>query len=98
MRELELAGGTPSPCKKVRDEEDLSLDCLDRKKAFTAPKGRHGVNDASDAEAEVRVEDDSDDNNASGGRPRHKTRAAKGGRSADDPADRANDGRQPTKA
>ncbi len=93
-----LTGGTPSPRKKARDKEDSSFNRLDRKKAFTASKGRHGVNDASDAEAEVLVEDDSDDNDASGGRPCHETRAAKGGRSADDLADRADDGRQPTKA
>ncbi len=34
----------------------------------------------------------------SGGRPPRETRAAKGGRSADDLADRADDGRRPTKA
>ncbi len=93
-----LTGGTPSPRKKARDEEDLSFDRLNRKKAFAASKGRHGVNDASDAEAEVLVEDDSDDDNADGGRPCRETRAAKGDRSADDPADRADDGCQPTKA
>jgi hypothetical protein len=98
VRERELTGGTPSPRKKARDEEDLSFDRLDWKKAFAAVKGRHGVNDASNAEAEVLVEDDSDDDNASGGRPCRKTRAAKGGRSADDPADRADDGRRPIKA
>ncbi len=86
-------GGTPSPRKKARDEEDLSFDRLDRKKAFAASKGRHGVNDASDVEAEVLVEDDSDDNDVNGGRPCRETRAAKGGRSADDPANRADDGR-----
>ncbi len=91
-------GGTPSPRKKARDKEDSSLDRLDRKKAFAAVKGRHGVNDASDAEAKVLVEDDSDDDDESGERPRRKTRAAKGGRSADNLADRADDGRQPTKA
>ncbi len=93
-----LTGGTPSPRKKARDKEDLSFDGLDWKKAFAANKGRHGVNDASDAEAEVLVEDDSDDDKASSGRPCHETRAAKGGRSTDDPADQADDGRQPTKA
>ncbi len=93
-----LTGGTPSPRKKARDKEDSSFNRLDRKKAFAASKGRHGVNDASDAEAEVLVEDDSDDNDANGGRPCRETRAAKGGRSANDPADRANDGCQPTKA
>ncbi len=98
MHEPELTGGTPSPRKKARDKEDSSLDRLYRKKAFVAVKGRHGVNDASNAEAEVLVKDDSDDDDASGGRPRRETRAAKGGRSADDPADRANDGHQPTKA
>jgi hypothetical protein len=79
VRKPELAGGTLSPRKKARDEEELSLDCLDQKKAFAAVKGRHGVNNASDAEAEVLVEDDSDDDDASGGRPRRKTRAAKRG-------------------
>ncbi len=74
-----LTGGTPSPCKKAQDEEDLSFDRLDWKKAFAASKGRHGVNDASDAEAEVLVKDDSDDDDANGGRPCRKTRAAKGG-------------------
>ncbi len=98
MHEPVLMGGTPSPCKKAREEEDSSFDRLDRKKAFAASKGRHGVNDASDAEAEVLVEDDSDDNDANGGRPCRKTRAAKGGRSANDPADQADDGRRPTKA
>ncbi len=98
MREPELTGGTPSPHKKARDKEDLSFNQLDRKKAFAAVKGRHGVNDASDAKAEVLVKDDSDDNDASGGRPRRETRAATGGRNTNDPADRANDGRQPTKA
>ncbi len=93
-----LTGGTLSPRKKAQDKEDSSFDRLDRKKAFAASKGRHGVNDASNAEAKVLVEDDSDDNNANGGRPCRKTRAAKGGRSADDPADRADDGRRPTKA
>jgi hypothetical protein len=90
-------GGTPSPRKKARDEEDSSVDRLDRKKAFPASKGRHGVNDASNAEAKVLIEDDSDDNDASGRRPCRKTRAAKGGRSADNPADRADDERRPTK-
>jgi hypothetical protein len=98
VRKPELTGGTPSPRKKARDEEDSSFDHLDRKKAFAAVKGRHGVNDASNAEAEVLVKDDLDDDDASGGRPRRKTRAAKGGCSADDPADRADDRRQPTKA
>jgi hypothetical protein len=98
VHEPELTGGTPSPCKKARDEGDSPFDRLDWKKAFTAVKGRHGVNDASDAEAEVLVEDDSDNDNASGGRPHRKTRAATGGRSADNPANRADDGRQPTKA
>jgi hypothetical protein len=98
VREPVRTGGTPSPRKKARDEEDSSVNRLDRKKAFAASKGRHGVNDASDAEAEVLVEDDSDDDDASGGRPCRETRAAKGGRSADDPADRADDGRRPTKA
>ncbi len=82
VRKPELAGGTPSPRKKAREEKDSSLDRLDWKEAFAAVKGRHGVNDASDAEAEVLVEDDSDNDNASGGRPRRETRAAKGGRSA----------------
>ncbi len=98
VHEPELAGGTPSPRKKAREEKDSSLDRLNRKKAFTAVKGRHGVNDASDAEAKVLFKDDSDDNNASGGRPRRETRAAKGGRSANDPADWADDGHQPTNA
>jgi hypothetical protein len=98
VRKPELASGTPSPRKKAREEKDSSLDRLDQKEAFAAVKGRHGVNDASDAEAEVLVEDDSDDDDASGGRPRCETRAAKGGRSANDPADRADDGRRPTKA
>jgi hypothetical protein len=98
VRKPELTGGTPSPRKKARDKEDSSFNCLDREKAFTAIKGRHGVNDASNAKAEVLAKDDSDEDDASGGRPRRKTRAAKGGRSADDPADRANDGRRPTKA
>jgi hypothetical protein len=98
VRKPELTGGTPSPRQKARDKEDLSFDRLDRKKAFAAVKGRHSVNDASDTEAEVLVEDDSDDDDASGGRPRRETKAAKGGRSADDPADRADDKRQPTKA
>ncbi len=93
-----LTGGTPSPRRKARDKEDLSFDCLDRKKAFAASKGRHGVNDASNTEAEVLVEDDSDDDDANGGRPCRETRAAKGGRSANNPADRADDGRRPTKA
>jgi hypothetical protein len=97
VRKLELTGGTPSPRKKARDKEDSSFDRLNRKKAFAAIKGRHGVNDASDAEAKVLVEDDSDDDDTSGGRPRHETRAAKGGRSADNPADWADDGRRPTK-
>jgi hypothetical protein len=86
----ELAGGTPSFRKKARDEEDLSLNHLDWKKAFATVKGRHGINNASNAEAKVLVEDDLDNG--------RKARAAKGGRSADDPADQANDGRQPTKA
>jgi hypothetical protein len=98
VREPVLTGGTPSPHKKARDKEDSSVDRLNWKKAFAASKGRHGVNDASDAEAEVLVEDDLDDDDASGGRPCCKTRAAKGGRSTDDPADRADDGRRPTKA
>ncbi len=98
VREPELMGGTPSPRKKVQDEEDLSFNQLDRKKAFAAVKGRHGVNDASNAEAEVLVKDDSDDDDTSGGRPHRETRAATGGRSADDPADRADDGHRPTKA
>ncbi len=98
VRKPELVGGTPRPRKKAQDKEDSSLDHLDQKKAFAAIKGRHGVNNASNAEAEVLIEDDSDDNDASGGRPRRKTRAAKGGRSANDPADQADDGHQPTKA
>jgi hypothetical protein len=98
VRKPELAGGTPSPRKKAQDKEDSSLNRLDRKKAFAAVKGRHGVNDASDAEAEVLIKDDSDDDNASGKRLRCKTRTTKGGRSADDPADRVNDGHRPTKA
>jgi hypothetical protein len=98
VREPELAGGTPSPRKKARDKEDSSLDRLDQKKAFAAVKGRHSVNNASDAKAEVLVEDDSDNNDASSGRPRRETRAAKGGRSANNPADRADDGCRPTKA
>jgi hypothetical protein len=93
VRKPELAGGTPSPRKKAREEKDSSLNRLDRKKAFAAVKVRHGVNDASDAEAEVLVKDDLDDDDASGGRPRRKTRAAKGGRSTNDPADRTDDGR-----
>jgi hypothetical protein len=93
----ELTGGTPSPRKKEQDKEDSSFNRLDWKKAFAAVKGRHGVNDASDTEAKVLVKDDSDDNNASGGRPRRETRAATGGRSADGPADWADDGRRPTK-
>ncbi len=98
VRKPELTGGTLSPRKKARDKEDSSLDRLDWKKAFAAVKGRHGVNNASDAKAKVLVKDDSDDDDASSGRPRCKTRAAKGGRSADDPADRADDGCRPTKA
>jgi hypothetical protein len=98
VREPVLTGGTPSPRKKAQDEEDLSFNRLDQKKAFAASKGRHGVNDARNAKAEVLVEDDSDDDDASGGRPCRETRAAKGDRSADDPADRADDGLQPTKA
>ncbi len=97
MHEPVLTGGTPSPRKKAQDEEDSSFARLDRKKAFAASKWRHGVNDASDAEAEVLIEDDLDNNDANGGRPCRETRAAKGGRSADDPADRADDGRRPTK-
>jgi hypothetical protein len=91
-----LRAGPRAPARR-REEKDSSLDRLDRKKAFAAVKGRHGVNNASNAEAEVLIEDDSDDKDASGGRPRRETRAAKGGRSAKDPADRANDGRRPTK-
>ncbi len=91
-------GGTPSPRKKAQDEEDSSVDRLNRKKAFTASKGRHGVNDGSNAKAEVLVEDDSDDDNARGGKPCRETRAAKGGRSANNPADRADDGCRLTKA
>ncbi len=98
MRKPVLTGGTPSPRKKAQDEEDSSVDRLNRKKAFANTKGRHGVNDASDAKAKVLVKDDSDDDKASGGRPCCETRAAKGGRSADDPAERADDGRRPTKA
>ncbi len=98
MHKPELTGGTPSPRKKAQDEEDSSFDRLNRKKAFAAVKGRHGVNDASNAKAKVLVKDDLDNNDASGERPRRETRAATGGRSADDPADRADDGRRPTKA
>jgi hypothetical protein len=98
VRKPVLTGGTPSPRKKVQDKEDSSVNRLDRKKAFAASKGRHGVNDASDAKAKVLVKDDSDDDDVSGGRPCRETRAAKEGRSADDPANRANDGRRPTKA
>jgi hypothetical protein len=76
----------------------LPVDRLNRKKAFPASKGRHGVKDVSNAEAKVLVEDDSDDDDGSGGRPCRESRAAKGGRSIDDPADRANDGCRPTKA
>ncbi len=90
-------GGTPSPRKKARDEEDLSVNRLNRKKAFATSKGRHGVNDASNAKAEVLVEDDLDNDDASSGRPCRETRAAKGGCSANDPADWADDGRRPTK-
>ncbi len=89
VREPELAGGTPSPRKKARGEEDSSLDRLNREKVFAAVKGRHGVkagagaeDNANDAEAKVVIEDDSDDNSTSGGGPRCKTRSAKGGRSA----------------
>ncbi len=98
MREPELTGGTPSPRKKARDEEDSSFDRLNQKNAFAAVKGRHSVNYASNAEAKVLVKDDSDDDNASGGRTRRETRAATGGRSANDPDDRADDGHRPTKA
>ncbi len=98
MGDPELTGGTPSPREKAQDKENLSFDHLDRKKAFAAVKGRHGIYDASDAKAEVLVEDDLDDDDASGGRPRRETRAATGGRSADDPADRDDDGCRPTKA
>ncbi len=76
MHKPELTGGTPIPHKKARDEEDSSFDRLDRKKAFAAIKRRHGVNDASNAEAKVLVKDDSDDDDASGERPRRETRAA----------------------
>jgi hypothetical protein len=86
VHEPELAGGTPSPHKKARGEEDLSLDRLDREKVFTAVKERHGIeanagaeDNANKAEAKVVVEDDSDDNGTSGRGPRRKTRAAKGG-------------------
>jgi hypothetical protein len=98
VREPELAGGIPSPRKKARDEGNMSLDRLDWKKAFPAGKGRHGINKASDAEAKVLIEEDSDDDDASSGSPLRETRAPKGGLSADDRADRADDGRQSTKA
>ncbi len=90
MGEPELAGRTPSPRKKAREEKDSSLDRLNRKKAFTAVKGKHGVNDIAMPRPKS-SSNDSDDDDASGERPRHETRAAKGGRSADDLADRADD-------
>ena len=98
VREPELAGGTPSPRKKAQDKEDLSLDRLDQKKAFAAGKGRHGVNKASNAEAKGFIEEDLDDDDASGGSPRRETRAPKGGLSTNDRANRADDGRRSTKA
>ncbi len=76
VRKPELTGGTPSPCKKARDKEDSSFDRLDRKKAFATIKGRHGINDASNAEAKVLIKDDSDNDDMSGRRPPCETRAA----------------------
>jgi hypothetical protein len=118
VHEPELAGRTRSPHKKARGEEDSSLDRLDREKVFNAAKKRHGIeadasakDDVNAAEAKDVVEDDSDDDGASGGGPHCETRAAKGSRSAvattgrpkagqdpDDPADRAGNGPRSTKA
>jgi hypothetical protein len=91
VRELEFAGGTPSPHKKVRGKEASFLYRPDHKKAFAAAKG-------CDIEAEAVAKDDlDDDEGVSVGRPwtgqdpdnpadwagnGRKTRAIKGGRGA----------------
>jgi hypothetical protein len=83
--ELELVGGTPSPPKKARGKE---TPFLLRPNPFAATKGKHDAkamksvaeDDSDEVEAEVLAEDDSDDDEgASGGQHRCKTRAAKGG-------------------
>jgi hypothetical protein len=88
VRELELAGRTPSPPKKARGKE---APFLVRPDPFAAAKGEHDAeatksvaeDDSDDIEAEVIAEDDSDDDKgASGGRHRRETRAAKGSHGA----------------
>jgi hypothetical protein len=81
VRELEFAGGTPSPHKTARGKEAPFLFRLDRKKASAAAKG------GRDVEAEAVAEDDSDDNEGASAvvRPNREKAfaAAKGGRDDD---------------
>jgi hypothetical protein len=82
VRELEFAGWTPSPHKKVSGKETAFLYPPDREKAFTAAKGRR------DVEAEAVAKDDLDnEEGTSVGRPWT-------GRDPDDPANLAGDGRK----